>query len=202
VRRRDEACAGAHYWAREIGKLGHRVRLIAPAYVKPFVKRQKNDAADAEAICEAAQRPSMRFVPVKTEEQQANGIVFRVRDLLVRQRTQCINALRGHLFESGYTFPQGITHVATLVALVEDPRSSLPESARIILKLLVDTFTALQAQIAELDAEIYQRSKADPTARRLMTIPGVGPIASTVITALAPATGDFQPGATSRPGSD
>jgi transposase len=88
-----EACAGAHYWAREIGKLGHRVRLIAPAYVKPFVKRQKNDAADAEAICEAAQRPSMRFVPVKTEEQQANGIVFRARDLLVRQRTQCVNAL-------------------------------------------------------------------------------------------------------------
>ena len=91
-----EACAGAHYWAREIAKLGHRVRLIAPAYVKPFIKRQKNDAADAEAICEAAQRPSMRVVPVKTEEQQANGIVFRARDLLVRQRTQCVNALRGH----------------------------------------------------------------------------------------------------------
>jgi transposase len=123
-----EACAGAHYWAREISKLGHRVRLIAPSYVKPFVKRQKNDAADAEAICEAAQRPSMRFVPVKTEEQQANGIVFRARDLLVRQRTQCVNALRGHLFEYGYVFPQGITHVATLVALVEDPRSSLPKN--------------------------------------------------------------------------
>ena len=87
-----EACAGAHYWAREIAKLGHHVRLIAPAYVKPFIKRQKSDAADAEAICEAAQRPSMRFVPVKTEEQQANGIVFRARDLLVRQRTQCVNA--------------------------------------------------------------------------------------------------------------
>ena len=104
-----EACAGAHYWAREIAKLGHHVRLIPPAYVKPFVKRQKNDAADAEAICEAAQRPSMRFVPVKTEEQQANGIVFRARDLLVRQRTQCVNALRGHLIEYGYVFPQGIT---------------------------------------------------------------------------------------------
>ena len=89
-----EACAGAHYWAREIAKLGHQVRLIAPTYVKPFIKRQKNDAADAEAICEAAQRPSMRFVPVKTEEQQANGIVFRARDLLVRQRTQCVNASR------------------------------------------------------------------------------------------------------------
>ena len=111
-----EACAGAHYWAREIGKLGHRVRLIPPAYVKPFVKRQKSDVADAEAICEAAQRPSMRFVPVKTEEQQANGIVFRARDLLVRQRTQCVNALRGQPFEYGYIYPQGISHVATLVA--------------------------------------------------------------------------------------
>jgi transposase len=142
-----DACAGAHYWARQIGKLGHRVRLIAPAYVKPFVKRQKNDAADAEAICEAAQRPSMRFVPVKTEEQQANGIVFRARDLLVRQRAQCVNALCGHLFEYGYVFPQGITPVATLVALVEDPQSCLPESVRVILKLLEDTFTALEGQI-------------------------------------------------------
>ena len=87
-----EACAGSHYWAREIRKLGHTVRLIPPAYVKPFVKRQKNDAADAEAICEAAQRPSMRFVPIKDEEQQADGVVFRARDLLVHQRTQCVNA--------------------------------------------------------------------------------------------------------------
>jgi transposase len=189
-----EACASAHYWAREIGKLGHCVRLIAPAYVKPFVKRQKNDAADAEAICEAAQRPSMRFVPVKTEEQQANAIVFRARDLLVHQRTQCVNALRGHLFEYGYVFPQGITHVATLVALVEDPQSSLPEGARVILRLLVDTFTALDSQIATLDAEINQRSKADPTARRLMTIPGVGPITATAITALVPAVQGFAAG--------
>src|SRR5215471_14788821 len=100
-----EACAGAHYWAREIAKLGHHVRLIPPSYVKPFVKRQKNDAADAEAICEAAQRPTMRFVAVKSEAAQANAVVFRARDLLVRQRTQCVNALRGHLMEYGYVFP-------------------------------------------------------------------------------------------------
>src|SRR6516225_6431060 len=131
-----EACAGAQYWAREIAKLGHHVRLIAPAYVKPFIKQQKNDAADAEAICEAAQRPSMRFVPVKTEEQQANGIVFRARDLLVRQRTQCVNALRGHLFEYGYVFPQSITHAVSLIAHVEDPNCTLPDNARTILKIL------------------------------------------------------------------
>src|SRR4029077_17436632 len=105
-----EACAGSHYWARELEALGHIVRLI-PAYVKPFVKRQKNDTADAEVICEAA----MRFVPVKNEEQQANGVVFRARDLLVHQRTQCINALRGHLAEYGHVFPQGVIHVGTLV---------------------------------------------------------------------------------------
>jgi transposase len=168
--------------------------LIAPAYVKPFIKRQKNDAADAEAICEAAQRPSMRFVPIKTEEQQANGIVFRARDLLVRQRTQCVNALRGHLLEYGYVFPKGTTHVEALVALVEDVQSSLPDSVRVILKLLVDTFTALEAQITALDAEIHQRSKSDTTARRLMTIPGVGPITSTAITALVPAAEGFAAG--------
>ena len=134
-----EACGGSHHWARELGQLGHTVRLIPPAYVKPFVKRQKNDAADAEAMCEAAQRPGMRFVPVKDEAQQANSVVFRARDLLVRQRTQCINALRGHLAEYGHVVPQGTAHVDTLVALVEDKTSSVPERARTILTVLSST---------------------------------------------------------------
>src|SRR4051795_8763876 len=146
-----EACGSAHYWGREITKLGHTVRLIPPAYVKPFVKRQKNDMADAEAICEAAQRPGMRFVPVKDEAQQANTVVFRARDLLVRQRTQCINALRGHLAEYGHVVPQGPAHVGGLVALVEDPNSSVPASARTILQVLIRTLEALGTQLEELD---------------------------------------------------
>jgi transposase len=189
-----EACGGAHHWARELGRLGHTVRLIPPAYVKPFVKRQKNDMADAEAICEAAQRPNMRFVPVKDEVQQASGVVFRARDLLVRQRTQCINALRGHLAEYGHVVPQGPAHVDSLVVLIEDPNSTVPESARTILKVLIGTLEALGAQIRELDAEIACRAKADPVARRLMTIPGIGPIAATAITALVPAPEGFRAG--------
>ncbi len=189
-----EACAGSHHWGREIGELGHTVRLIPPAYVKPFVKRQKNDAADAEAICEAAQRPGMRFVPVKDEARQASGVVFRARDLLVRQRTQCINALRGHLAEYGHVVPQGPAHVGALIALVEDPKSSVPETARTILKVLIRTLEALEAQIRELDAEIARRAKADPVARRLMTIPGIGPVAATAITALVPAPEGFRAG--------
>src|SRR3954462_12234125 len=189
-----EAWPSAHYWGREIAKLGHTVKLIPPAYVKPYVKRHKNDMADAKAICEAAQRPSMRFVPVKSEEQQANGVVFRARDLLVRQRTQCINALRGHLSEYGCVFPQGITHAEAVIAHVEDPDSAVPESARAVLNVLVGTFQALEAQIQALEAEITQRAKADPVAGRLMTIPGIGPIAATAITALVPAPEGFRAG--------
>ena len=146
-----EACGGAHHWARELGKPGHTVRLIPPAYVKPFVKRQKNDAADAEAIREAAQRPGMRFVPVKSEAQQANAVVFRARDLLVRQRTRCVNALRGHLAEYGHAVPQGPAHVDSLVVLVEDPEASVPESARGILRVLIRALEALEERLKALE---------------------------------------------------
>ena len=189
-----EACASAHYWAREIAALGHETRLIPAAYVKPFVKRQKNDMADAEAICEAAQRPTMRFVAGKSAEAQAAAVIFRTRDLLVRQRTQLINALRGHLAEFGFVVRQGVGHVTKLIELVGDPTSDLPAQARSVLALLVESLEALQAKISVLDRQIAARAKADATAKRLMTIPGVGPITATALVALAPAASTFRRG--------
>jgi len=178
-----EACAGGHYWGREIAKLGHAVKLIAPAYVKPFVKRQKNDACDAEAICEAAQRPTMRFVAVKSEEAQAAAMVFRTRDLLVRQRTQAINALRGHLAEFGVVVAKGPFQVPRLIPAIEDPASKLPETVRVILAMLVDQLRALDGRVAQLDREIARRAKEDAIARRLMTIPGIGAVTATALAA-------------------
>ena len=172
-----EACGGAHHWARELMALGHEVRLIPPAYVKPFVKRHKNDAVDAEAICEAAQRPTMRFVAVKSEEQQASALLFRTRDLLVRQRTQLINALRGHLTEYGWVAPKGPSHMAMLGDLLEDEMGSLlPPAAVAMFRVMLDLLADLDDRIAELDREIARRAREDETARRLMTIPGIGPI--------------------------
>lgn len=153
-----EACASAHYWAREIAAVGHDTKLIPPAYVKPFVKRQKNDMADAEAICEAAQRPTMRFVQGKSAQAQASAVVFRTRDLLVRQRTQLINALRGHLTEFGYIVRQGVGHVAKLVEIVGDPTTDVPSEARPVLAVIAESLQALQSQIALLDREIASRA--------------------------------------------
>ena len=189
-----EACASAHFWARAIGELGHEVRLIPPAYVKPFVKRQKNDMADAEAICEAAQRPTMRFVAVKSEAKQAAAVIFRTRDLLVGQRTQIINALRGHLGEYGLIAPQGPSHVERLIAQVEDPTSGVPEAARCCLKRFVELLRHFQNEITALDKEIAARAKSDDVARRLMTIPGIGPLIATAIEALAPPVETFRSG--------
>ncbi len=189
-----EACSSSHHWAREISTLGHAVRLIPPAYVKPFVKRQKNDAADAEAICEAAQRPTMRFVAPKSEQTQAAALVFRARDLLVRQRTQVINALRGHLAEFGIVVAKGPAHVPQLVQVLEDAAEPIPEIARPILQMLVETLRGLDEQIARLDREVSERAKEDETARRLMTIPGVGPVTAVALAALAPPAETFKRG--------
>tara|TARA_B100001105_G_C22355916_1_gene427957 strand:+ start:115 stop:1140 length:1026 start_codon:yes stop_codon:yes gene_type:complete len=189
-----EACAGAHHWGRELIRQGHTVRLIPPAYVKPFVKRQKNDMADAEAICEAAQRPTMRFVPVKGEQQQASGVVFRARDLLVRQRTQIINALRGHMAEYGYVAAKGVGHIQRLIDRIEDPQGELPPEARATLQVMVQMLRTLDEQIVVLDAEIARRAKEDPVARRLLTVPGIGPVTAAAIVALAPSAETFRCG--------
>lgn len=179
-----EACGGAHHWAREITALGHEVKLIPPAYVKPFVKRSKSDAIDAEAICEAAQRPSMRYAAIKTEVQQAAGMVFRTRDLLVRQRTQLINAIRGHLTEFGWVAPKGPSHISVLASLLEEGEeigASLPKAARTMFLVMTGQLEQLNEQVALLDKEIATRARQDEAARRLMTIPGIGPITAAAV---------------------
>jgi transposase len=179
-----EACATAHHWARELGKLGHEVKLIPPAYVKAFVRRQKNDAADAAAICEAVTRPAMRFVPVKSAEQQGVLMLHRVRELLVGQRTALINALRGHLAEFGVVAPQGARHVVELVAVVADAGDArLPEIARGALAPLVAQMQRLEVEIGHLDRRVLAWHRADATSRRLATIPGIGPVTASAIVA-------------------
>src|ERR1700693_893484 len=154
--------------------------------MNPCVKRQKNEAADAEAICEAAQRPTMRFVTVKSEAKQASAVIFRTRDVLVGQRTQIINAIRGHLSEYGIVARRGPFHVEPLIAQIEDLSSDIPEAARSCLAFLVETLRGLQPRIAEVAAEITARAKRDELARRLMSIPGVGPLLETAIEELDP----------------
>ena len=190
-----EACATAHHWARELTKLGHTVRLLPPAYVKAYVKRSKNDAADAAAICEAVTRPSMRFVPIKTEGQQASLAVHRTRDLFIGQRTQLINALRAHLAELGLVAEQGRDGFTKLVEMVWDEDNvSLPPAMRQALLAVVDQLEALGQQISKLDRVIMAQHKASDVSRRLESIPGIGVIGATAIAATVADPSAFKSG--------
>jgi transposase len=189
-----EACGSAHHWGRAIRELGHEVRLIPPTYVKPFVKRQKNDAADAEAICEAASRPTMRFVEVKTQEQQALAMLFRTRDLLVRQRTQLINALRGHLSEHGVVAPQGTTHVKVLLQAIEEETTSLPLLVVELARVFLEQIDVLSKKVVELERTTVQESARAAKTRRLQTVPGIGPITAMAIETFAPPMAVFKRG--------
>ena len=190
-----EACGSAHYWAREIRALGHDVRLMPPAYVKPFVKRGKTDAADAEAISEAVTRKTMRFVPVKSAEQQAVAVLVKSRTLLVRQRTQAINGLRGHLAEFGIIAATGAGKVTELIAIVRDDGDQrLPGLARQALQEIARQVETLAAQIKRLDRQIVLLSRQDRDTRRLTTIPGVGAIIATSVKAFVPDPAGFKSG--------
>lgn len=189
-----EACGGAHYWARELARCGHEVKLIAAQYVKPFVKRQKNDAADAEAIVIAAQRPEMRFVESKTTEQQARAMVYRSRVRLVRQRTELVNMLRAFLYELGHVAPQGIHNLPRLAAVVTDPDNDLPEITRMECHDLLEQIVAMTGRIAASDRRIKALAGQADLARRLQTMPGVGPLTALAVEAFAPPMKNFQCG--------
>jgi len=179
-----EACATAHHWARELIALGHEARLMPPNYVKAYVKRNKHDVADAEAICEAVRRPTMRFVTVKTVEQQGRLMQHRVRDQLVRQRTQLINALRAHMGELGIVAAQGRDGLKEVLAIVADANDSrLPMDARASLMVLAAQLQACQTLIGTLEKRIIVQHKSNDRSRRLETIPGIGVIGATAIDA-------------------
>jgi transposase len=189
-----EACGSAHYWAREMMRLGHEVKLIAPQYVKPFVKRQKNDAADAEAIVIAAQRPEMRFVDPKSAEQQSKAISFRARERLVRQRTELVNALRACLYEYGHVVPQGIHQIKRIEEILDLPNSDLPESMREECRDLLEQIAEQTARINARTGKIKVLAAQADTARRLQTIPGVGPLTALAVEAFAPSMKSFRCG--------
>jgi len=190
-----EACATAYYWARELCALGHEVRLMPAQYVKAYVKRNKNDAADAEAICEAVGRPTMRFVPVKTANQQAAVLLHRGRERLVRQRTGLVNALRAHLAEFGIIAPQGLRNVGGLIAIVRDETDTrLPGLARQVLTVLAAQVEQLEAAVAALEKQLMAWHRGNPVSQRLATIPGIGPIIATAIAATVTEPGQFRSG--------
>lgn len=180
-----EACGSAHHWGRELTALGHTVRLMPAHYVKPYVKRGKTDATDAEAIAEAVTRPTMRFVGVKTVEQQAALMLHKTRDLLVRQRTMLINALRGHLAEFGLVAAKGPSGVQSLMAMVEEVQAceAWPATGRSALKALSDQLHDLGDEISRLEAALVTQHRSDARSRRLATIPGIGPITAGAIAA-------------------
>ena len=179
-----EACASSHHWSRELKALGHTVRLMPPAYVKPYVKRQKNDAADAEAICEAVTRVNMRFVATKTPEQQSCLMLHRTRHLFIRQQTSVINVIRAHLAEFGIVAPVGRKGVEELLDVVADPSDKrVPEVARACLAALGAQLRRLKEQILEFDRIIMAWHRSNETSRRLDAIPGVGPILATALVA-------------------
>jgi len=189
-----EACGGAHFWGRQIIALGHECKSIPPIYVKPFLKRQKNDTNDAEAIVEAAQRPTMRFVAVKSEEAQADAMLFRTRGLLVRQRTQTINSIRGQLAEFGVIAVQGVASITVLQQGVAEVKEMLPEYVVSMAELLLDQIAAFNAKITDIDRKIRARARQKEEFKRLMTIPGVGPICAMAVNAFAPPMESFSCG--------
>lgn len=189
-----EACGSANYWARELRAMGHEVRLIAPQYVRPFVKRQKNDAADAEAIVVAAQRPEMRFVEPKTEEQQSKAVLFRSRERLVHQRTELVNAVRASLYEFGHVVPQGIRQIVRIEEILNELNCDLPELLLEECKDMLEQIAWLTARIDKKTAKISELAAQTDKARQLQTMPGVGPLTATAIDAFAPAMEQFRSG--------
>lgn len=190
-----EACAGSHHWGRQLIACGHEVRLMPPQYVRPYVKRNKNDATDAEAICEAVMRPQMRFVPVKSAEQQSVLMLHRARELMIRQRTMLVNAMRGHCGELGIVVAQGVRNVATLMSLVNDADvKSVPPLARRVLNGLGEQLTTLQSRIVDLEREIVTWHRQNEASSRLQTIPGVGPITASAIVATVANAAQFRSG--------
>ena len=189
-----EACGSAHYWARELMNAGHEVKLIAPQYVRPFVKRQKNDAADAEAIVIAARQPEMRFVVPKSEDQQTRAVLFRCRERLVRQRTELVNALRGMLYEFGLVVPKGIAHLKRIEELVRDDSIELPTLVRKECQDLLEQIDEQSIRIAEKTRAMVGLSGDSGVAQRLETMPGVGPLTALAVEAFAPSMEHFRSG--------